>query len=82
MAHAAIDVSDGLLADLGHILETSKVGARIETARLPVSDVAHGLPGWLEAALGGGDDYELLFTAPAERDRPRSRRSAASSTSG
>jgi thiamine-monophosphate kinase len=63
-AHAAIDVSDGLLADLGHILETSKVGARIETARLPVSDVAHGLPGWLEAALGGGDDYELLFTAP------------------
>ncbi len=65
VAHAAIDISDGLLADLGHILETSKVGARIEIASLPVSDTAHGLPGWLEAALGGGDDYELLFTAPA-----------------
>lgn len=65
VAHAAIDISDGLLADLGHILETSKVGARIETASLPVSNTAHGLPGWLEAALGGGDDYELLFTAPA-----------------
>jgi thiamine-monophosphate kinase len=63
-AHAAIDVSDGLLADLGHILETSGVGARIEAPRLPVSEIAHGLPGWLEAALGGGDDYELLFTAP------------------
>ena len=65
LAHAAIDVSDGLLADLGHILETSAVGARLEAASVPVSDVAHGLPGWLEAALGGGDDYELLFTAPA-----------------
>ena len=65
LAHAAIDVSDGLLADLGHILETSAVGARLEAANVPVSDVAHGLPGWLEAALGGGDDYELLFTAPA-----------------
>ncbi len=64
LAHAAIDVSDGLLADLGHILEESKVGGRLEAELLPVSDVAHGLPGWLEAALGGGDDYELLFTAP------------------
>ena len=64
LAHAAIDVSDGLLADLGHILEESRVGGRIAADRLPVSSVAHGLPGWLEAALGGGDDYELLFTAP------------------
>jgi thiamine-monophosphate kinase len=64
LAHAAIDVSDGLLADLGHILDESKVAGRIEACRLPISSVAHGLPGWLEAALGGGDDYELLFTAP------------------
>jgi thiamine-monophosphate kinase len=64
LAHSAIDVSDGLLADLGHILEESEVGGRIEADRLPISAVAHGLPGWLEAALGGGDDYELLFTAP------------------
>lgn len=64
LAHAAIDVSDGLLADLGHILEESRLGARLESHALPVSPVAHGLPGWLEAALGGGDDYELLFTAP------------------
>ncbi len=64
LAHSAIDVSDGLLADLGHILEESTVGGRIEADRLPISAVAHGLPGWLEAALGGGDDYELLFTAP------------------
>lgn len=64
LAHAAIDVSDGLLADLGHILEESGVKGRIEIERLPISSVAHGLPGWLEAALGGGDDYELLFTAP------------------
>lgn len=64
LAHAAIDVSDGLLADLGHILEESKLGGRIEAERLPVSAVAHGMPGWQEAALGGGDDYELVFTAP------------------
>lgn len=63
IAHAAIDVSDGLLADLQHILDQSTAGARIEAAKLPTSEVAHGLPGWLEAAMGGGDDYELLFTA-------------------
>lgn len=64
LARAAIDISDGLLADLTHILEESGVAARIELERLPVSAVAKGLPGWQEAALAGGDDYELLFTAP------------------
>jgi thiamine-monophosphate kinase len=68
VASAAIDVSDGLLADLVHILEESGVGARLEAAKLPISSVAHGLPGWLEAALGGGDDYELVFTAAATSD--------------
>ena len=67
LATAAIDVSDGLVADLGHICETSGVGAAIEVARLPLSPVARGIPGAREAALGGGDDYELLFTVPPAR---------------
>lgn len=66
VAHAAIDVSDGLAADLTHILDESAVSAKIDAAMLPTSTVAHGLPGWLEAAVGGGDDYELLFTAAAD----------------
>jgi thiamine-monophosphate kinase len=66
LASAAIDVSDGLVADLGHILECSGVGAEIEAARLPLSAAARGVPGWLRAALTGGDDYELLFTASVE----------------
>jgi thiamine-monophosphate kinase len=64
IANAAIDVSDGLVADLGHILGTSQVGARLEAKRLPISAVARSVPDALTAALTGGDDYELLFTAP------------------
>jgi thiamine-monophosphate kinase len=67
LATAAIDVSDGLLADLGHILEVSGVGAVVDASCLPLSPVGRGVPGAREAALTGGDDYELLFTAPAER---------------
>jgi thiamine-monophosphate kinase len=67
IAHAAIDVSDGLLADLGHILETSDVGAEVQAEALPLSAAARDLPGAREAALSGGDDYELLFTAPPKR---------------
>ena len=70
LAHSAIDVSDGLAADLGHILETSCVGAEIESGLVPLSAAArHALrddPGLLATVLGGGDDYELLFSAPAE----------------
>jgi thiamine-monophosphate kinase len=67
LAHAAIDISDGLLADLGHIVETSKLGAEIRVDLLPLS--AADLPGAQDAALSGGDDYELLFTtAPSQRD--------------
>jgi thiamine-monophosphate kinase len=67
IAHAAIDVSDGLLADLGHILDTSGVGAEVQAEALPLSAAARDLPGAREAALSGGDDYELLFTAPPKR---------------
>ncbi len=64
-ARAAIDVSDGLAADLGHLLDRSGVGAVIEAERLPLNDWyrSGGDPG---LALGGGDDYEILFTAPPE----------------
>ncbi|MEW5888483.1 MAG: thiamine-phosphate kinase [Pseudomonadota bacterium] len=71
LAHAAIDVSDGLLADLGHILERSAVAAEVELARLPVAPLerACGDPRLVRRCLlAGGDDYELLFTAaPAAR---------------
>jgi len=67
---AAIDISDGLLADLGHILERSAVGADIELARLPAHPaLAPLLPDSLLARrclLAGGDDYELCFTAPPQ----------------
>ncbi|MGD8930541.1 MAG: thiamine-phosphate kinase [Lysobacterales bacterium] len=72
VATACIDVSDGLLADLGHILESSGTGARIEAARLPVPDGLSGLPEDLRwrLQLSGGDDYELCFTvAPESRAR-------------
>ncbi|MDX1541735.1 MAG: thiamine-phosphate kinase [Geminicoccaceae bacterium] len=64
VASAMLDVSDGLLADLGHILSGSGVGATIEAGRLPLSTAGRSAPQPLDAALGGGDDYELLFTAP------------------
>ncbi len=76
VARSAIDVSDGLLADLGHIVERSGVAAEIELVALPASKV---LQRYLDrvvacrALLAGGDDYELCFTAPA-RARERIRR--------
>jgi thiamine-monophosphate kinase len=67
LAHAAIDISDGLAADLGHVLEASGAGAMVRADLLPLSGEAADLPGVQEAALSGGDDYELLFTAPSRR---------------
>ena len=65
IAHAAIDVSDGLLQDLGHLCRESGVGARIETALVPASAAATAAgPKWLERRLTGGDDYELLLAVP------------------
>jgi thiamine-monophosphate kinase len=69
IASAAIDVSDGLVADLGHVLEASAVGAELRADRLPLSAAARDLPDARDAALAGGDDYELLFTAPRKRRR-------------
>lgn len=62
---AAIDISDGLIADTGHICRMSRVSARIETDRLPVLPAAINVFGdrAIEMALSGGEDYELLFTA-------------------
>lgn len=63
LATAALDVSDGLMADLGHIAETSAVAAIVEVARVPLSPAAAAV-GRPDVALTGGDDYEILFTAP------------------
>jgi thiamine-monophosphate kinase len=67
LASSAIDLSDGLLGDLGHVLQRSKVGATVEVDALPHSAWLAALPTALrhEFLLAGGDDYELLFTAPA-----------------
>ena len=69
VASAAIDVSDGLAGDLGHVLDASGVGACIELEALPRSAVLARQPQalQLECLLVGGDDYELLFTAPPAR---------------
>ncbi|MDP2194959.1 MAG: thiamine-monophosphate kinase [Rhodocyclaceae bacterium] len=61
LATAAIDVSDGLLADLGHILEASEIAATLQPAALPAPTFDRN------CYLAGGDDYELIFTAPAAR---------------
>lgn len=70
IASACIDVSDGLLADLGHLLEARGFGARVALEKLPLSDELRALHGTEEArrlALTGGDDYELCFTVHANR---------------
>lgn len=67
-ATAAIDISDGLLADLNHILQGSGVGAMINLEELPISEVLHRWAGEKisrEWALRGGEDFELCFTVPA-----------------
>jgi thiamine-monophosphate kinase len=70
LAHAAIDISDGLAGDLGHIAGRSQVAAIIEYARIPRPSVFQelGAPELeRDCVLSGGDDYELAFTAPSAR---------------
>ncbi len=70
IATSAIDISDGLLGDLGHILERSHVGATLEFGAVPTLPVVQGYlhePVARDCVLAGGDDYELCFTAPAAR---------------
>jgi thiamine-monophosphate kinase len=69
IAHAAIDISDGLVGDLGHILKRSGVGATLVVDALPAGPMLAAQPLDLRRrfTLAGGDDYELCFTAPADR---------------
>lgn len=74
LAHAGIDISDGLLQDLGHVLTSSGVGARLRFDAIPVAPALSGLDQETvaRAVLGGGDAYELCFTAAAgDEDRIR-----------
>ncbi len=68
LATSAVDVSDGLAGDLGHVLQRSQVGATLRLADLPRSEVLGAMPEDVQrlCLLTGGDDYELVFTAPAE----------------
>jgi len=69
IASAGMDVSDGLVQDLGHICRASGVVAEIEAARVPLSPQARVAGGpWLTTCLTGGDDYELLLAVPPERE--------------
>lgn len=70
-AHAAMDVSDGLVGDLGKLASVSGVGAEIETMQVPVSNPVYDAldiaPGFLDDILTGGDDYEVLCAVPESR---------------
>ncbi|ABC22620.1 thiamine-monophosphate kinase [Rhodospirillum rubrum F11] len=73
LAHGCMDISDGLCADAGHLCAASRVGLVIDAPALPLSEAAATViadhPALFQAVLGGGDDYELLFTAAvADRD--------------
>jgi len=68
--HAAMDISDGLVADAGHLAAASEVALAIEAGKVPLSDAARAAvgeaPELLETVLTGGDDYEVLLAAPGE----------------
>ncbi len=71
VATSAIDLSDGLVGDIGHVLARSRVGATVDADALPASEVLAAQPAdrRREFGLAGGDDYELLFSAPPARER-------------
>jgi len=69
IAGAAMDVSDGLVQDLGHLCRAGGLAATIETAAVPLSEPARAAgSGWLATCLTGGDDYELLLAIPPARE--------------
>lgn len=70
LASAAIDISDGLSTDLTHLCEESRVGAIVEAEALPLHPLLNGNNDALNHALHGGEDYQLLFTAPATAKIP------------
>lgn len=87
IANSAIDISDGLLADLGHITQASGVGARIHLDQLPLSPefrqhcaAARQADACEQLALSGGDDYELCFTLPARQSSALQQAAAATKT--
>ena len=71
LAHAGMDVSDGLVADLGHMCAASNCGAEVAVASVPLSDavaeLVAGDPSLIATAVTGGDDYELLLAVPPDR---------------
>ncbi|HEY8950061.1 MAG TPA: thiamine-phosphate kinase [Rhizomicrobium sp.] len=67
VATAALDVSDGLMADLGHIAETSNVKVSVDASRVPLSDALKAAGIALSSAVTAGDDYEIAFTAPPNK---------------
>jgi thiamine-monophosphate kinase len=72
LATAAIDLSDGLSTDLAHLCHESGVGAEVQQTALPIHPLARATPEQvLDFALNGGEDYELLFAAPATVKMPR-----------
>ncbi|MGE0226570.1 MAG: thiamine-phosphate kinase [Acetobacteraceae bacterium] len=79
IASAGMDVSDGLVQDLGHICRQSRVAAEVLAGQVPLSDPARAAgPDWLETCLTGGDDYELLMAVPdAHQDALRAAAGAA-----
>ena len=84
VASASLDVSDGLLADLGHIADASQLRIEIDAGKVPLSDAAQCLwpnaPDSVVRAVGAGDDYEIAFTAPPEHRADIMQRAAAATT--
>jgi thiamine-monophosphate kinase len=69
LVRASMDVSDGLVQDLGHLCRASGVGAEVQVDRVPLSPAARAAgSAWLETCITGGDDYELLLAVAPERE--------------
>jgi thiamine-monophosphate kinase len=82
IASASMDISDGLVQDLGHLCRAGNLRAEIEAAAVPLSDAARAAgPDWLTTCLTGGDDYELLLAVPPDREQALQAAGAAASLS-